>query len=153
MKFSIYLLALIAVLAGLFLYLKPETASPPPASTASQPASSTQPSGAATPNVTSPPSTSVAAASTEPQVLELAVRRGQLVSGPTVIQVHKGDEVIIHLTSDAADELHLHGYDLHLTTRPNEKATLRFSAMRTGRFGYELHHANAELGALEVYPR
>ena len=30
---------------------------------------------------------------------------------------------------------------------------LRFMATRTGRFGLELHRAQAELGALEVYPR
>jgi hypothetical protein len=56
------------------------------------------------------------------------------------------------LKSDIADELHLHGYDLHIKTKPGETATLRFNASKTGRFGYELHHAKAELGALEVYP-
>jgi hypothetical protein len=86
-------------------------------------------------------------------VFELVVRNGRLVSGPALIQVHEGQRVILRITSDATDELHLHGYDLHARIRPQETASLEFSANRTGRFGLELHKAHTELGALEVYPR
>ena len=150
MNFSIYLLALAAVLGGLFLMFKPE-ASSPPAKPATTGAATSLPAAAPPPSTTqgtAPPVSPPAA-----QVFDLVIRRGQLVSGPAVLQVHKGDDVIVHLTSDSTDELHLHGYDLHVKTRAGETTTLQFNAARTGRFGYELHHTNAELGALEVYPR
>ena len=150
MKFSIYFLAILAVLGGLLLFFKPESPSPPSTSTANEAAASnvlakvgTSSSPEAVPPSPPPPS----------KVFEIMIRHGQLVSGPAVIQVHKGDDVIVRLTSDTSDELHLHGYDLHVNTRPGETTTLQFSATRTGRFGYELHHSKAELGALEVYPR
>lgn len=167
MKFSVYLLAVIAVLVGLFVLLKPDASAPPTDNKATAaaapapavPATAPTPSAPGTANAPTPVTT---AASTpppsatpppEPRVFALDVRKGRLVSGPTVIQVKKGDEVVLRLTTDIADEMHLHGYDLNLKTRAGETSTLRFSATRTGRFGYELHHSKAELGALEVYPR
>ncbi len=161
MKFSVYLLGVLAVLGGLFLFFKPQSASPPASvsassSTARTPLAPVTPEPAAsTPSqaVAVAPQQAVAPAPPAPEIFDLVIRQGRLVSGPTVIKVRQGDEVILHLTSDAADELHLHGYDLHAKTRPGETVALQFSATRTGRFGYELHHANAELGALEVYPR
>jgi hypothetical protein len=77
---------------------------------------------------------------------------GKLV-GPATITAREGDAISLTVTSDKADELHLHGYDLELTLRPGEPATLKFAATHTGRFTYELHHADIELGTLEVYPR
>ena len=163
MKFSLYLLAVLAVLGGLFLFFRPQNPSPPASATAERAQPATAPTVApATPQPVAPgtaqavaPATPQAAAAvpSPPESFDLVIRQGRLVSGPTVIKVHQGDDVIVHLTSDAADELHLHGYDLHAKTRAGETVTLQFSATRTGRFGYELHHANAELGALEVYPR
>ena len=78
---------------------------------------------------------------------------GKVTSGPVVLQVHEGEQVILHIRSDRSDELHLHGYDLHAQIRPQETASLQFTATRTGRFGLELHEARTELGALEVYPQ
>jgi hypothetical protein len=91
--------------------------------------------------------------STSDHVFELAFRKGRLVSGPALLQVHEGDHIVLTIVSDRSDELHLHGYDLRALIRPDEPVTLRFAADRTGRFGLEMHRAHAELGALEVYPR
>jgi len=87
------------------------------------------------------------------EVFELAIKGGRLVSGPAVFQVHQGEQVTLHIRSDSGDELHLHGYDLQASIRPGETASLQFTANRTGRFGFELHKARTELGALEVYPQ
>jgi FtsP/CotA-like multicopper oxidase with cupredoxin domain len=89
----------------------------------------------------------------KPQRFEVVVSKGKLLSGPAVIQVHEGDDVQLQVTSDHADELHMHGYDLHLSLKPNVPATLSFRAEHSGRFDYELHHAHAELGTLEVQPK
>jgi hypothetical protein len=86
-------------------------------------------------------------------VFDLVVKDGQLASGQSVIQVRQGEQVVLRISSNASDELHLHGYDLHARISPRETAVLEFNANRTGRFTLELHEANTELGALEVYPR
>lgn len=78
---------------------------------------------------------------------------GKLTSGTPLVRVKQNDRVILHLTADTADELHLHGYNLHLHLKPGVPATLDFRASRTGRYTFELHHADLEVGALEVYPR
>ena len=140
MKFLAYLVAVIVLLGVLLVNFKPKAemsetqASEPPTAAASSTARA-------------------ASAAAEPVVFDLVIQRGRLVTGPAVIQVRQGDEVVLRLTCDTPDELHLHGYNLHVTLGPDKTATLQFNAKQTGRFGYELHHAKAELGALEVYPR
>ena len=86
-------------------------------------------------------------------VFDLEIKDGRLASGKSVIQVHRGEQVVLRFKSNTADELHLHGYDLYARITPQETAVLEFSANRTGRFTLELHEAQTELGALEVYPR
>jgi hypothetical protein len=84
---------------------------------------------------------------------DLRVEDGRLVAGPEVIQVLQGQEVILNLTSDRMDLFHLHGYDLRAVLPAGVPRTLSFKAERSGRFDFELHRAQAELGALEVLPR
>jgi heme/copper-type cytochrome/quinol oxidase subunit 2 len=86
-------------------------------------------------------------------VVDIVVHQGKRVSGPAVIKVQQGDEVTLHITSDAADEFHLHGYNLLMHLAPNRTATLHFAAKLAGRFTFELHKADVELGAVEVFPR
>ena len=86
-------------------------------------------------------------------IFDLEIKDGRLASGQSVIQVHRGEQVVLRFKSNTADELHLHGYDLYARITPQETAVLEFSANRTGRFTMELHQAQTELGALEVYPR
>lgn len=129
-----------AILVGLFYGLR-----------GAQPTSAPSPAAVATaPVVIAQPATVEVA---KPQLFELVVAKGKLVSGPPTIQVREGDEVQLQITSDQADELHMHGYDLHLSLKPNTPATLTFKAEHSGRFDYELHHAHTELGTLEVQPQ
>lgn len=130
-----------AVLAALFVVLKPDGAPPGDA-----PAAGEAPRPPQAPGV---PVTRAAG----PQIVELRVKEGRLESGPAQISVRQGDEVLIRLVIDRIDELHLHGYDLSVSLQPGIVAELRFVADRAGRFEYELHHAHVELGALEVHPR
>lgn len=126
-----------ALLAALFVMLKPE---PAPPSAAEAPAAP-----AATPAPASVP--------IGPRLFDLTVKNGRLESGPTVIKVTEGDELIVRITTDQADDLHLHGYDLHAHLKPGAATELRLVANRTGRFEYELHKAHVDLGVLEVHPR
>jgi hypothetical protein len=161
MKLLAYVVTLVAALGVLFLLFKPSPSTAPTTApnTASTP-STVSPNAPAGPREAPPVAAAEAPATAHPQaqpsavkIFALIVRRGRLASGPSVMQVREGDEVRLELTTDAADELHVHGYDLHLKTRPGETVSVNFVAKRTGRFGLELHRAELELGALEVYPR
>src|SRR5438876_9277711 len=89
----------------------------------------------------------------QPNVFDIVVKGGRRLSEEAVQQVHQGEEVTLRITSDKADELHLHGYNLSMPVSPERTAVITFKADRTGRFTYELHKSGLELGALEVYPR
>lgn len=83
---------------------------------------------------------------------ELAVEiHGGEVTGDTGrVPVELGEQVTLTVTSDAADELHLHGYDLEAELVPGEPATLSFTADIPGVFEAELHEAGTVLLSLQV---
>jgi len=98
--------------------------------------------------VETPPAT----AGKQAEVFDITVEHGRLVSKQRILVVHRDDDVTLHITVDKPDEFHLHGYNLLVELAPGKMATLRFRANLTGRFTYELHKTELELGALEVYP-
>jgi hypothetical protein len=95
----------------------------------------------------------LAAQAAEPVSIEFVVEGGKVVGGSRVIRLTRNDAVQLVVRSDKADELHLHGYNLHADLLPNKPATLKFVASRTGRFSAELHGSGVELGVLEIYPK
>lgn len=88
-----------------------------------------------------------------PEPIAIVVKGGKPEQGAQVYKLKRDDAVVVQIVSDTADELHVHGYDLHLKLQPNQPATLKFVARRTGRFTLELHKSGAALGALEIYPK
>ena len=149
-KSSVFLLAAIVVVAALWFFFKPR--SEPPTLQGPKAAGSDAPLAMNVPAEARGQAERGASTGTT-EAFELTIKGGRLISGPALMQVHQGEQVTLTIKSDASDELHLHGYDLHARISPGENASLRFTADRTGRFGLELHKAHAELGALEVYPR
>jgi heme/copper-type cytochrome/quinol oxidase subunit 2 len=111
------------------------------------------PTLAANEAVAAPSSPPVDSADAKRRIWDIVMKNGKRVSEPAVLQVHQGDEVTLRVTSDAPDELHLHGYNLSLQVVPETTATLRFTAKLTGRFPVESHKTEATLGAVEVYPQ
>jgi hypothetical protein len=89
----------------------------------------------------------------EPEPISIVVKGGKPVPGPRIVKLKRDDPVVMHVVSDMADELHVHGYNLQVALKPNEPATLKFVARRTGRFSFELHKSGAELGVFEIYPK
>ncbi len=69
------------------------------------------------------------------------MRGGEVVGGPQGITVKNGDVVRIVVTSDAPDEIHLHGYDITRTPEPGEPARFQFRADAEGAFDIESHVA------------
>ena len=77
----------------------------------------------------------------EPEVTRIRLRAGSVVGGPQDIEVERGDTVRIVVTSDAADEIHLHGYDITRNPAPGQPARFRFEAEAEGIFEIESHVA------------
>jgi hypothetical protein len=85
----------------------------------------------------------------KPNVFDIVVQKGKLETGGA-IRVRKGDDVTLHITTDAEDEFHLDGYDLDTKISPERSASLQFKASSAGRFAYQLRQSNLKLGVLEV---
>ena len=61
-----------------------------------------------------------------------------------------GQTVVIKVTSDVADEVHLHGYDKKANAAPGTVATITFIADKPGIFEVELEKKGLKLFELEV---
>ena len=70
---------------------------------------------------------------------ELQVQKQSLTQGDSVLRVKEDDTVTIVVTSDEPISFHLHGYDIEKEARPNEPATLAFTANYTGSFPFTIH--------------
>ena len=77
---------------------------------------------------------------------------------PESIDVCKGQQVTIEISTERAGELHLHGYDEEapeVPVEPGDTATFNFTATRAGQFVIELHTPNEgpeiEVGLLTVH--
>jgi hypothetical protein len=66
--------------------------------------------------------------------------------------VARGRIVVITVTSDVADHVHVHGYDLMADVAPGKPATIRFTADAPGRFEIELEDTGVQIAELEVRP-
>jgi FtsP/CotA-like multicopper oxidase with cupredoxin domain len=77
----------------------------------------------------------------EPEVTRIQMRGGSVVGGAQDIEVARGDTVRIVVTSDAADDIHLHGYDITRKAAPGQPARFQFRADAEGAFEIESHVA------------
>lgn len=87
-----------------------------------------------------------------PVVVRITVLGGAPRDGIVRETAKKGDEVVLVVTSDEADEVHVHGYDLYRDLVPGTTARIAFVATLPGRFEIELHHRGTQIGDLTVRP-
>jgi hypothetical protein len=90
------------------------------------------------------------ASGTTGQRIEVSIAHGKVSGATGRVQVAKGRAVTLVVTSDVADEVHLHGYDIEKELVPGKPTTLQFTATLTGVFEVELHKANVVLVHLQV---
>jgi hypothetical protein len=65
----------------------------------------------------------------------------------------QGDQVTMTITADKAEEIHLHGYDIHFQIpSAGGSVTHTFTADKTGSFEMELEATSTHLGQLQVSP-
>jgi FtsP/CotA-like multicopper oxidase with cupredoxin domain len=71
----------------------------------------------------------------------IRIKGGKVVGGPPDIKVQKGDHVRIVVSSDAHDDIHLHGYDIEKQVEAGQPAQFNFIANIEGIFEIESHVA------------
>lgn len=124
----------VAALVAAFALLRPEDEAAPPATTATRPA--------------------VAKTATEPRGARIvvSVRAGRPAGGIARATARQGGSVLVIVRSDAADHVHVHGYDLTADVAPGRPARMQFRAETTGRFEIELEQAHRPIAQLTVLP-
>jgi len=71
---------------------------------------------------------------------------------PSDLVVKQGDRVTMNVTTDKAEEIHLHEYDIKFAGEPGKKVTHTFTADKTGEHSIEIEDTGTEIGRLTVNP-
>jgi hypothetical protein len=70
--------------------------------------------------------------------------------GINKIDVNQNDTLNLAVTSDCADEIHVHGYDFHKTVPANGTVNFSFRNTITGTFVIELESRSEQIASLRV---
>lgn len=98
----------------------------------------------------SPAAPSPAGAPQSDNTLDIAFAGGALTGDAGAVEIGLGESVTVRVTSDKADEIHLHGYDLSAAVGPGTPAVLTFDARIPGAFELELEQLGRQLATLQV---
>lgn len=88
----------------------------------------------------------------KPTVVRVTVVDGAPIGGIVRATVDQGDRVRLVVTSDVADEIHLHGYDVSRDVAAGGTVTLAFRASIPGRFEAELEERGVQIADITVEP-
>jgi hypothetical protein len=88
----------------------------------------------------------------EPTVPTIRVNGGEPQGGVRTLSFESGERIRFKVRSDAADEVHVHGYDETKAVPANQTVQLSFDASIEGRFEVEFHEAGTQIAELEVSP-
>ena len=83
---------------------------------------------------------------------QITVRGGKPVGGVKKLDYNKGDQVKFIVTSDVADEVHVHGYDLAKDVPAGGSVRFSFPASIEGVFEVELEGRKQQIAQLKVSP-
>lgn len=148
-------LVAVLVLAGCTPAVPQDTAEPPQSSPPASPAAPPSTSAPAPTTPTAPETTPPAPtppASEDPSRVELAITLADGKAEPNGerLDVALGTTVVITVTSDREDEVHVHGFDLEILVKPGKTVTKEFVADQTGSFEIESHEPEFLLVQLQV---
>jgi hypothetical protein len=97
-----------------------------------------------------PTDTSTSGAEAPARRIEVTVSGGTVSGDTGRVPVEQGETLELVITSDTADEVHVHGYDVTARVTPDRPAALTFRADLPGVFEVELHDAGTRLLSLQV---
>jgi hypothetical protein len=122
------------LLAGCSTGSDPDVAAPPTPPAAS---GATSASPAASPSPTG-------------TTIDVTFAGGKITGVEGRVSVKVGEQVVLRVTSDVVEEIHVHGYDLYADLVPGTPAELAFTADLPGSYEVELHDAGRPLFQLRV---
>lgn len=99
---------------------------------------------------TSKNQSTTSAAATAPQVV--VIRGANPVGGIKRLSFRKGERARFVVDSDAADEIHVHGYDVMKDVAAGQKISFDFAATKDGIFEIELEGKKRQIASLQVQP-
>ncbi len=85
--------------------------------------------------------------------VNITIANGQVTPTNATLQATVKQQITLHVTSDAADELHVHSTPDHkfpVAAAPNQ--TFQFSVDVPGNVEVELHHLNRTIATIQVQP-
>ena len=94
----------------------------------------------------SSPSTTTSAGT----VLSVTVRGGSVAEGGSRQRATLNQPVTIRVTSDVAEEVHVHGYEKRFTVAPGQRGEITFNANIPGVFEVEFERSHKLLFTMEV---
>jgi hypothetical protein len=113
---------------------------------AAHPGTTTAPVPATTPA----PTTTAAPAAPKLPVVKIVGAKPQ--GGAKRLTFTKGQTIAFKVQSDTADEIHVHGYDVHKDVKAGGSVSFSIPATIEGRFVVELEQHGTEIAELEVDP-
>jgi ABC-type glycerol-3-phosphate transport system substrate-binding protein len=102
------------------------------------------------PNTSSPSNTADPSGEQADVTINVTVANGKVNPSGTTIKVKAGQTVLVTAVSDAADEVHIHGYDKELPLTPGKPASVKFTADMKGTFEIETHESGKLVAKLVV---
>ena len=85
--------------------------------------------------------------------VNVTIANRQVNPANATLQAKVGQPIIFHVTSDAADELHVHSvpdYKFEIAAAPNQ--TFQFTVDVPGNVDVELHHLDRTIATIQVRP-
>jgi uncharacterized cupredoxin-like copper-binding protein len=83
-------------------------------------------------------------------VIVATVANGKITPNTQTVKAEQGQRVMVTVTSDEADELHVHGYDKEVELQPGKPGSVTFTADTKGTFEIETHESGKLVAKLIV---
>ena len=87
-----------------------------------------------------------------PARVRIEIRDAQPVGGVRRVTVAKGRRVILLVSSDVSDHVHLHGYDVMRDVAPGRTARIAFRATIVGTVEAELEERRVQIASITTKP-
>lgn len=84
--------------------------------------------------------------------LKITYAKGKLAGGIQSVKVDKGTRIVLVVTSDVAEEVHVHGPDLERDLTPGKTARVEFTVTQPGRYEVELEQRGLQIADIQVQP-
>ena len=88
----------------------------------------------------------------EAAVPTIVVKGGKPIGGVEELSYDAGDRIRFAVRSNAADEVHVHGYDIEKEVGPGQVVEFDFPASLEGVYEAELHESGEQIAELRIEP-